>query len=83
MIEQETSYCGCCGQQNDTDIFWCDDCYTHLDFSQKSYNKHLWERTYYAQYEKPCPFANIPLEDRGRVQAERTSTNGKSGTVIG
>lgn len=59
-------FCGCCGRQCNTGELWCRDCKAHvLD------GGHLWERTYFARYERECPF--MPPEG-----APETAWDGRS-----
>jgi len=54
MIEGD--YCGCCGREvfDSASLFaWCAQCLSHL--AQPASNPP-WERTYYAQHGKDCPF---------------------------
>lgn len=45
-------YCGCCGRQIGERELWCRDCTAHV----KHTSEPIWERTYFAQYGKDCPF---------------------------
>ncbi len=57
------SYCGCCGNtcsQSD----WCNRCLDHVKPQRKlallsfcGYYLPDWERTFYAQHERNCPYA--------------------------
>jgi len=52
----EDAYCGCCGRRSgegsDPTFFWCAKCRKHvLDYGPP------WEKTYYAQRGKDCPFS--------------------------
>lgn len=45
--------CGCCGRELKRDVGgWCPDCAKHL----LPANVPPWDRTYFAQFGKPCPF---------------------------
>lgn len=45
-------YCGCCGRECTGE--WCLDCIGHL--LPRDGNIYPHERTYFAQFKKPCPF---------------------------
>lgn len=51
--EYEPDYCGCCGREC-LSADWCQECRAHVlgDVTRPS-----WERTHYAQFRQPCPFA--------------------------
>ena len=53
----DEQFCGCCGEQigagSTTDTLWCKRCKPHT----KGYtDAAAWDRTYFAQHKKPCPF---------------------------
>jgi hypothetical protein len=53
--------CGCCGGRlasPECDL-WCERCIPHTD---RTGTLDLWDRSYYAQHGKPCPFS---ADDRG------------------
>ena len=53
----EGSYCGCCARPIIGTAIWCGDCNReHIIQGGARCFLALWERTYYAQYEKECPF---------------------------
>lgn len=45
--------CGCCGRELKWDGgYWCRDCAAHV----APPDRPLWERTFFAQFGKLCPF---------------------------
>ena len=55
-------YCGCCGSKRVGELEdWCAACKEHV-----AKGGSLWDRTYFAQHDKPCPFTQgsfeVPLE---------------------
>jgi len=57
MVKQQ-NYCGCCGNEIPFGD-WCLKCTKHI--LQNRYIS-IWERTYFAQYNKDCPY-QIKLEE--------------------
>ena len=52
MNSDDKSYCGCCGVKVQSYEEWCDKCIEHI--SKTILSSYL--RTYFAQFNKPCPF---------------------------
>lgn len=49
--KQALDCCGCCGREIGETQIWCADCDRHI-----AKHGELWDRTYWAQYGKACPF---------------------------
>lgn len=48
-------FCGCCGREtNLVNDYWCSDCDSHV-IKRHAVAPH--NRTYFAQFKKPCPYA--------------------------
>ena len=45
-------FCGCCGREISKIQVWCNDCSKHVGNGER-----LWEQTYEAMYDRPCPFS--------------------------
>ena len=51
-------YCGCCGRELDGNSdLWCKRCAEHVHPDR---GVRLWDRTYFAQHGKYCPFQIPP-----------------------
>lgn len=48
------NYCGCCGTEISNYDIWCKRCKSHVIPSSEYYN--VWDRTFLAQFGKPCPY---------------------------
>ena len=59
-MAKEESFCGCCGRQIKSD-YWCKDCVKHLLPRKGRCVNGPWDRTYYAQYNKNCPYSEDSL----------------------
>lgn len=55
------AYCGCCGREISGGS-WCADCLGHL---LPRAGRYEYERTYFAQYNQPCPF-EWPAQGEGK-----------------
>lgn len=54
QMDAETGYCGCCGGDLDGNSdLWCKRCADHV---LPDRGVRLWDRTYFAQHGKDCPF---------------------------
>lgn len=56
-FDEFADYCGCCGNPCVGD--WCCGCASHVTRWGPP-----WERTYFAQHDKECPFTNAPPKKR-------------------
>lgn len=62
------SYCGCCGteiQHGD----WCLKCSQHLLPANRGLP--IWERTYFAQFGKDCPYQEKPARPNHVTEEDR------------
>ncbi len=50
-MPEEGTYCGCCGRDIEERAMWCGDCLSHVTNTGP-----FWDRTYYGQFERTCPF---------------------------
>lgn len=59
--------CGCCGREIGEIAEWCKDCEKHVTKAVDP-----WDRTYFAQFNKGCPFAENRL---AQIYQEQKSTH--------
>ena len=64
-MSKEESFCGCCGRQIKLGYKyvyqWCKECKEHLLPKEGRCVSGPWDRTYYAQYGKDCPYSEDSL----------------------
>lgn len=56
--------CGCCGREWTGD--WCDKCRPHIP---KAFGAPPWDRTYFAQHGRDCPFQIRENEKHSRASS--------------
>jgi hypothetical protein len=59
MRRLDKDYCGCCGRETPGSV-WCTDCRGHI--KPPALGQTQWERTWFAQHEKECPFMFEPIK---------------------
>ncbi|MFR9807092.1 hypothetical protein ACL02T_33065 [Pseudonocardia sp. RS010] len=66
---REQLYCGCCGTElgrsTRSDPDWCKRCLPHI---KRHTEAPLWERTYFAQHKRDCPFQASSSGDTGEAR---------------
>ena len=69
-LDHLPNYCGCCGQPyRDEGIrpWFCEKCSAHVldDTDNQGGYRHIWDRTWIAQYGTDCPYQDDPHPQGG------------------
>lgn len=64
-----TNFCGCCGRESGMHD-WCKRCVAHI--LPQRFGFAAWDRTYYAQHQRDCPFQIRENEKFSRAQERDT-----------